>query len=58
MSEGRLSHPAFMNIHNEFELNTDKVIEEFNKTNNRRLFSFLKKLPARLITTKPGIFGR
>ena len=39
MDEDRLSNLAFTNIHREFEVNTDKVIEEFKKRNNRRLFS-------------------
>ena len=39
MGEDRLSSLALMNIHHEFEVNTDKVIEEFKKKSNRRLFS-------------------
>ena len=39
MGEDRLSSLALMNIHHEFEVNIDKVIEEFKKKSNRRLFS-------------------
>ena len=49
MGEDRLSNLALINIHHEFEVNTDKVIEEFKKEQSS---PFLKKLAARLITTK------
>ena len=39
MGEDRLSSLALMNIHHEFEVNTDKVIEEFKKKSNRLLLS-------------------
>ena len=39
MGEDRLSSLALMNIHHEFEVNTNKVIEEFKKKSNRQLFS-------------------
>ena len=39
MAEDRLFSLEFMIIHHEFEVNIDKVIEEFEKKNNRRLIS-------------------
>lgn len=39
MGEDRLSSLALMNIHHEFEVNTEKVIEEFKKRSNCHLFS-------------------
>ena len=39
MGEDRLFSLEFMIIHHEFKVNIDKVIEEFEKTNNRRLIS-------------------